>query len=457
MVAVFHEARSTFGDTIHYMEQKCSKGTGMLLEKNIMQENPKLYWKELHDIAATNERVKNKCLHISINLPPGDHLSQSEFTEMGNLYLDKMGYSNCPYVMYAHNDKTHSHIHLIVSSVDFDSKWINDSFSHDRSFSICRELEEQMSLNPLEPIQKPTRYFSFTEKAMKDFSFRNGLRRANTDPKAKTFLSHYLNNSEKNQILKGNNNNMLCKMMLEDRFETLNSFLMEKGYSTTHIKEQLLNVMDKALLQQSKDDYFSYLNKNGISISIHSEKGKTRYTYISNDYKYNFKENRLPKNFSYHSISEKYGSFKGEYVPEAEQKHMMYSILRPSLSVSENMNDFFAKCQASGVNYFLTLENQEPKIYFSLNDINNSTTLKGEDIYKMFSYDHLDKHFSLAEPIESLNTTTINDIAITSEKYYPQHFFIPSGFSGGGHSGNSDEFAPRKKKKIRRNQNRSLI
>jgi len=44
MTTVIHDTRTSFRPVISYMERKVSNGSGILLGKNLYEENPALYY-----------------------------------------------------------------------------------------------------------------------------------------------------------------------------------------------------------------------------------------------------------------------------------------------------------------------------------------------------------------------------------------------------------------------------
>lgn len=458
MITKIHPPRTSFNDTLSYMEKKVELGKGIMLDKSLYEEKPSLYWKEFKEIANLNERVTNKCLHISINLDPSEQAESSKLIEIGKEYLDKMGYSNCPYIIYQHNDTNHSHIHLILSSVDYDGKWVSDSFSHERSFTISREIEKTHNLKNLEygVSNYNKRHYALSEKAMLDNSFRNGLRRALKDPKAIPYIEHFMQKEEINEIL-SSCNNKVSEMILNDRFSVLNDYLMNQGYCSNHIKGELLKVLDQAIKEPTKDSYFKFLEDNGVKVSVNSYQGKTKYSYKLSDYDYTFKENRLPKNFCFSEINKRLGSYKGDFILKDEQKHILYMALRVNVQASGTISEFLENLSKSNIHHTTSDSSQGKEIYFSLNNTDNSFTFKGEDIFKAFSYESITSHYNRVDPIKSLDKETISDIAFISEEIFGSSGINLRPSSGvKGYEDNTNINRKNKKKK-RRGENRSLL
>ena len=467
MIAEIHPPSVGFYGKVVYSERKCDRGVAMLLDKNLFSDSPTGYVNELTDVANLNARVKNKCTEISINLKPGETVSDERFVKIGRKYLNEMGYFNNPYLMYKHTDKEHSHIHLILSTVNYDGKWTNDSFSREKSFKISRNIEKEYGLNPLEQNQDQNinlstngqnldkykcKHYSLSEKAMLSNSFRNGLKRA-CDNKAKTFFASYVTEDDDkakiSKILYSNtfNNNRCIDLLGEEKFNFIHNYLIQNGYCTIHIKGELLKILDNALHQDTKDNYFEYLENSNTEISMFSKNNKTQYAYRIKDYDYTIKENGLPKNFSYKALSEKYGEFKGTFIPEAEQKHIIYNAIRANLNESKSLQDFVSNCRKSKVSCTIgALDNDfsKPILNFKITGTKNAKTFTGEDIFKKFTFANINEQMTAKEPIIK---------PLTQESYvhnYQQHpnYHIPvSGGTGGGEQAPDAIDLNRKKKK----------
>lgn len=52
------------------------------------------------------------------------------------------------YIVYRHNDIGREHLHVVSVRVDETGRAISDSYEHERSMAVCRELEQQFSLTP---------------------------------------------------------------------------------------------------------------------------------------------------------------------------------------------------------------------------------------------------------------------------------------------------------------------
>jgi hypothetical protein len=101
-----------------------------------------------------NKRTEKPVIHISINPDPKDVLSDEQLSEIAQIYMQKMGYGEQPFIVYKHEDIERRHIHIVSVRVDENGKKIDSNFEHRRSMDICRELEQKYGLIPADQKQK---------------------------------------------------------------------------------------------------------------------------------------------------------------------------------------------------------------------------------------------------------------------------------------------------------------
>lgn len=97
---------------------------------------------------TTNKRTKKPVLHISLNPDPNDKVSDQQFRQMAQEYMQEMGYGNQPFVVFKHTDTERVHIHIVSVCVDKQGKKISDKYEKYRSMEACRRLEQQYGLIP---------------------------------------------------------------------------------------------------------------------------------------------------------------------------------------------------------------------------------------------------------------------------------------------------------------------
>jgi hypothetical protein len=112
-----------------------------------------------------NRRTEKPVLHVSLNPDPKDVLSNEQLSEIAQIYMQKMGYGDQPFIVYLHEDIERRHIHIVSLRVDENGKKIDGNFERRRSMDVCRELEQKYGLIPADQKQrqeglplKPVRY-----------------------------------------------------------------------------------------------------------------------------------------------------------------------------------------------------------------------------------------------------------------------------------------------------------
>jgi hypothetical protein len=147
---------ATIFGAIEYNRNKINDGHARVILQNNMMEN---YTgdsnKDLHfalrsfePYLAANQRTEKPVLYISLNPDPKDQLTDEQYREIAQEYMEKMGFGNQPFIVYKHEDIDRHHLHIISVRVDENGKKISDSYEKLRSMDACRELETKYGLHP---------------------------------------------------------------------------------------------------------------------------------------------------------------------------------------------------------------------------------------------------------------------------------------------------------------------
>ncbi|RZJ51585.1 MAG: relaxase [Chryseobacterium sp.] len=156
MVAVIntgHSIRSIF----NYNENKVSLGKAECIgERNYPIDLARLTLdaklKTLLKQLELNKNVTRSSVHISLNFD----LSEKDFTneklmKIAKVYMDKIGFSCQPYLVYRHHDAGHPHIHIVSIKVKSDGKRIDmQNIGKNQSETARREIEKDFNLIPAE-------------------------------------------------------------------------------------------------------------------------------------------------------------------------------------------------------------------------------------------------------------------------------------------------------------------
>lgn len=155
MVAKINAGSSLFG-ALSYNQEKVEQGEAKILFGNRIIENINAGY-TMHNIMESfkpyldaNNRTEKPILHISLNPHPDDKLTDAQMLEIGQKYMEQMGYGDQPYLVYKHEDLDRHHLHIVSINVDETGKKISNSNDFYKSKKITRALEKEYNLLPAE-------------------------------------------------------------------------------------------------------------------------------------------------------------------------------------------------------------------------------------------------------------------------------------------------------------------
>ena len=188
MVIKIHQTKDT-SNALLYNEQKVEQGHAQLFHsQNTQSENPFNYSKEyrlneLLAIEAHNPRVKNKCLHISLNpsIEDAQELNEADVKAMVEKLMNQLGYGQQPYFVYQHGDIDRMHYHIVSTRIDQHSyKKISDANERRKVQEVLKSLSEQYGLNNSQDQETLDFRFSARSRNIKEslenlFAYLNGM------------------------------------------------------------------------------------------------------------------------------------------------------------------------------------------------------------------------------------------------------------------------------------------
>lgn len=152
MIAKIGKGSNMYG-AILYNQQKVDRENGAVLLLNKIPDTMNgrysvaYFNKCFEPYLSANIKTEKTVRHISLNPDPKDKVSDEQFTEMAQEYMERMGYGNQPYIVFKHTDIDRTHIHIVSTCVGIDGKKIPDDYDHPRSMAICRDLEQKYNLH----------------------------------------------------------------------------------------------------------------------------------------------------------------------------------------------------------------------------------------------------------------------------------------------------------------------
>src|SRR5665647_1328562 len=133
---------------LNYNEKKVQKGAAeclhaanYLTDAKNMNFHQKLNGFEM--LNNLNGRATTKTLHVSLNFAPSEKLSNSRLIEVANVYMEKIGFGEQPFLVYKHEDAGHPHIHIVSTTIKEDGSRINThNIGRNQSEKARREIEQ---------------------------------------------------------------------------------------------------------------------------------------------------------------------------------------------------------------------------------------------------------------------------------------------------------------------------
>jgi hypothetical protein len=72
---------------------------------------------EMKGVESLNPRCNDAVFHYELAWPPGERPSRAEWIDSASYTLNQLGFKQHQYVLVAHDDKKHFHIHVMVNKV----------------------------------------------------------------------------------------------------------------------------------------------------------------------------------------------------------------------------------------------------------------------------------------------------------------------------------------------------
>ncbi len=457
MIAEISQIDNSFTGSVYYNEKKINNTSIIRFQDNtfIENQNAKEYIKFFDEHISSNSNIqKNVGMHISLNLTQGEYLSDEQFKNLIYDYLYGMNWDNSPYLAYKHSDKEHSHIHIILSMVNWDGNKLNDSYYKLRSQKLSRKLEQKYNL-------KITSY-DLSEKAklnLKELNFRKyyidkAIKKAFRDHAAKDFIKDYFKPEELKNIRYNSITNLEYEKILGNNYDHVLSFLHQRKYFNSMLKDELKNKLVNIYNQSSDiNNFFDNLTSNDIYFRKVFIKGSPRFIYGLKDDNFYIDDRSLNKEFKYDYITNNNNLQlnKLQYHSDDDKMTFIRKNLYFSVRNSPTLSVLIFNLQQKGIE---TICYQNSNGIYGLsfkimNDSDNSV-FKASDISKNLSYNHIKENLQFNFEKSSITELKNNYNHVPNMDYskpIPTYINnIPPTYSGP----DRDELDIKRKKKKRR-------
>jgi hypothetical protein len=330
-----------------YNHQKVKEGQAKVILVNNMMEPANgnfgigICTQSFEPYLLANKRTENPIIHISLNPDPKDKLDDEQLSEIAQVYMQKLGYGNQPFIVYKHEDIDRHHLHIVSVKVDETGKMIRDNFQHRLSMRICRELEKKHGLvaanekqkaegydlkkvdfykgnikhqiaNVVRPVVRSWHFQTFNEYKALLSVFNVHVAEVKGEFQGKPYTGIvYAALDEKGKVcgtpIKSSKiGKSVGKAALEQRMEKSKTLVNNKK-----LKERPKAIIEKAIQKcRTHDDFEKQLLKNGITVLFRKNDSGRIYgvTFIDHKQKFVFNGSRLGKGFSANVFHEKFSN-----------------------------------------------------------------------------------------------------------------------------------------------------
>ena len=146
--------------TLNYNEQKVKQEAAMLIHsKNFAKDTAELLFRDklktFEKLTSLNERTKVNSVHISLNFDPSEKLKREILQQIADCYMNGIGFTDQPYLVYEHHDTGHPHIHIVSTTIRSDGRGINTSnIGRNQSEKARKTIQKEFYLVTAEKHQK---------------------------------------------------------------------------------------------------------------------------------------------------------------------------------------------------------------------------------------------------------------------------------------------------------------
>lgn len=136
-----------FRGILYYCLQE-KKNPEILFQNNLIGSFPRELLREFLAVREENIFISKPVWHTSLSFSNEDGISHQRMLEIALRFMEKAGFSmdNHQFLVVKHNDKKHSHCHIIANRVGFDGKAVSDYYFKSKTVKWSKELEREFNL-----------------------------------------------------------------------------------------------------------------------------------------------------------------------------------------------------------------------------------------------------------------------------------------------------------------------
>jgi hypothetical protein len=139
------------------LEYDLRQEKGLLLDTNMAGNDPRTLAREFGEVRALRPNLTKAVCHVSLSIAPGERLTDDQWRDVAQKYLENMGFKDSQYVATKHTDTEHPHIHILANRVTMSGEVVSDSHDYKRQEVLMRRLEREFGLSQVAPSKEATR------------------------------------------------------------------------------------------------------------------------------------------------------------------------------------------------------------------------------------------------------------------------------------------------------------
>ena len=113
--------------------------------------SPQAIYEDMMMQIPSKTRVKNIAFSCSLNPDPSETLSDEQYVQIAQEFMERMGYGNQPFVVVKHWDIARQHIHIVSTRADKLGRKISDKHEGRKARKVVDALERKYNLKLTKP------------------------------------------------------------------------------------------------------------------------------------------------------------------------------------------------------------------------------------------------------------------------------------------------------------------
>lgn len=387
------------GKVVDYHFSKIDEGVAKIIDSNLIGDDSSMeVKKELREALMFHSKggqLSNPFIHTSINLYPGEHLTDKQFNRVVDEYLKANDLNDNKYIVFKHDDKEHSHIHIVTTKVKNDGSLSVDNYDYRKTEEVLRKMEIRYGLESPDDHKREDRRTKSgsSYKDFREYQFSNAYIKAEKELDDISYDREIFDMLKKGVDLKSEK--QLKDADLRERFlstpnglfkyKQMQEFLVEKGFVTLDVKQELSRILKSELDRSATQSEFIHnISKKGVS-SRRIGSGM-KYGYDS----YFFLEDKLSKRYSVDGLKGYFGSERKKFMSKVDREEIA-GMIKDNAIKSSSFGEFVDRNRLVGIETKTDANSGGIYGIQFRNSIKNTEWFKGSEIDRDLSWNKVEK------------------------------------------------------------------